>query len=41
MTFYRDVVMLPPDEIQMIRSLPQYPVLVAMAPTIPRELRVR
>jgi pimeloyl-ACP methyl ester carboxylesterase len=36
-TFYRDVVSLTPEEIEMIRSLPQYPALVAMAPTIPRE----
>jgi pimeloyl-ACP methyl ester carboxylesterase len=36
-TFWRDVVSLTPEEIEMIRSLPQYPTLVAMAPTIPRE----
>ena len=39
MTFYRDVVSLTAEEIEMIRSLPQYPALVAMAPTIPRELQ--
>jgi pimeloyl-ACP methyl ester carboxylesterase len=38
-TFWRDVVSLTPEEIEMIRSLPQYPALVAMAPTIPRELQ--
>ncbi len=38
-TFYRDVVMMSPDEIELIRSLPHYPALVAMAPTIPHESR--
>jgi pimeloyl-ACP methyl ester carboxylesterase len=37
LTFYRDVLLMTPEEIEMIRSLPQYPALVAMAPTIPRE----
>ncbi len=41
MTFYHHIVMLPPEEIEGARSLPRYPALVAMAPTIPRELRVR
>ncbi len=41
MTFYRDVVMLPPEEIEMIRSLPHFPALVAMAHLIPREMRVQ
>ena len=36
-TFWRDVVSLTPEEIEMLRSFPQYPALVAMAPNIPRE----
>ena len=39
MTFYHHIVMLPPEEIEGARSLPRYPALVAMAPTIPRELQ--
>ena len=31
--------LLPPEEIEGARSLPRYPALVAMAPTIPRELQ--
>jgi pimeloyl-ACP methyl ester carboxylesterase len=39
LTFYHHIVMLPPEEIEGARSLPRYPALVAMAPTIPRELQ--
>lgn len=39
LTFYRDIAAVTPEEIEMIRSLPRYPALVAMAPTIPRELQ--
>ena len=39
MTFYHHIVMLPPEESEGARSLPRYPALVAMAPTIPRELQ--
>jgi len=38
-TFYREIAMLAPEEIETVRSLPQYPVMVDMAPTIPRELQ--
>jgi pimeloyl-ACP methyl ester carboxylesterase len=39
LTFYREIAMLGPEDIEMVRSLPQYPTLVAIAPTIPRELQ--
>jgi pimeloyl-ACP methyl ester carboxylesterase len=39
LAFYREIAMLAPEDIEMVRSLPQYPTLVAMAPTIPRELQ--
>ena len=39
LTFYREIAMVSPEDIEMVRSLPQYPTLVAMAPTIPRELQ--
>lgn len=38
-TFYRDMVMMSPEEIEMVRSLPVWPARVALAPTIPRETR--
>ena len=37
-TFYRDIVKMSPEEIEMLRSLPVWPARVALAPTIPREL---
>jgi pimeloyl-ACP methyl ester carboxylesterase len=36
--FYRDIAMLSPEEIEMLRSLPTWPARVALAPTIPREM---
>jgi pimeloyl-ACP methyl ester carboxylesterase len=39
LTFWRDISMASPEDIETGRSLPQYPLLVAMAPTIPRELQ--
>jgi pimeloyl-ACP methyl ester carboxylesterase len=38
-TFYRDIAMLSPEEIEMVRSLPVWRARVALAPTIPHELR--
>lgn len=38
-TFYRDIVLMSPEEIEMLRSLPAWPARVALAPTIPREMR--
>jgi pimeloyl-ACP methyl ester carboxylesterase len=37
-TFYRDMVLMSPEEIEMVRSLPVWQTRVALAPTIPREL---
>lgn len=38
-TFYRDIVLMSPEEIDMIRSLPIWQARMALAPTIPREMR--
>jgi pimeloyl-ACP methyl ester carboxylesterase len=38
-TFYRDIVLMSPEEIEMLRSLPVWPARVALAPTIPHEMR--
>jgi pimeloyl-ACP methyl ester carboxylesterase len=38
-TFYRDIAMISPEEIEMLRSLPIWPTRVALAPTIPQEMR--
>jgi pimeloyl-ACP methyl ester carboxylesterase len=38
-TFYRDIALLSPEEIEMLRSLPVWPARVALAPTIPHEMR--
>ena len=38
-TFYRDIVLMSPEEIEMLRSLPLWPARVALAPTIPYEMR--
>jgi pimeloyl-ACP methyl ester carboxylesterase len=38
-TFYRDIAMISPEEIEMLRSLPLWPARVALAPTIPHEMR--
>jgi pimeloyl-ACP methyl ester carboxylesterase len=38
-TFYRDIAMISPEEIEMLRSLPTWPSRVALAPTIPHEMR--
>ena len=38
-TFYRDIAMISPEEIEMLRSLPVWPARVALAPTIPHEMR--
>jgi hypothetical protein len=38
-TFYRDIVLISPEEIEMLRSLPIWPARVALAPTIPHEMR--
>ena len=38
-TFYRDIVLMSPEEIEMFRSLPLWPARVALAPTIPHEMR--
>lgn len=38
-TFYRDIAMISPEEIEMLRSLPLWPSRVALAPTIPHEMR--
>jgi pimeloyl-ACP methyl ester carboxylesterase len=37
-TFYRDMVQVSPEELEMLRSLPVWPARVALAPTIPREI---
>lgn len=37
-TFYRDMVRMSSEEIEMVRSLPVWPARVALAPTIPREI---
>lgn len=38
-TFYRDIVLMSPEEIEMLRSLPVWPARVALASTIPHEMR--
>jgi pimeloyl-ACP methyl ester carboxylesterase len=38
-SFYRDIAMISPEEIEMLRSLPTWPSRVALAPTIPHEMR--
>jgi pimeloyl-ACP methyl ester carboxylesterase len=38
-TFYRDIVLMSPEELEMMRSLPVWPARVALAPTIPHEMR--
>lgn len=38
-TFYRDIAMISPEEIEVLRSLPVWPARVALAPTIPHEMR--
>jgi pimeloyl-ACP methyl ester carboxylesterase len=38
-TFYRDIVLMSPEEIEMLRSHPVWPARVALAPTIPHEMR--
>jgi pimeloyl-ACP methyl ester carboxylesterase len=38
-TMLRDIVKVPPHELEMLRSLPSWPARVAAAHTIPRELR--
>ncbi len=38
-TFYRDIAMISPEEIEMLRSLPIWPIRVALAPTLPHEMR--
>ncbi len=38
-TFYRDMVLMSPEELEMVRSLPVWPARVALAPTIPHEMR--
>jgi pimeloyl-ACP methyl ester carboxylesterase len=39
-TFFREIVRMPPAELTMLQSLPNWPARVAAAHTIPRELRV-
>jgi pimeloyl-ACP methyl ester carboxylesterase len=39
-TFFRDVPRLPPQEIEILQSLPNWPARVAAAHTIPRELGI-
>ena len=38
-TFYLDIVLMSPEEIEMFRSLPLWPARVALAPTIPHEMQ--
>jgi pimeloyl-ACP methyl ester carboxylesterase len=38
-TFYRDIALISPGEIEMLRSLPVWQARVALAPTIPHEMR--
>ena len=38
-SFYRDVVLMSPEEISGIKAAPTWPARVAAAPTVPRELR--
>jgi len=38
-TFYGDIVMMTPEQIELLRSQPIWPSRVAMAPTIPHELQ--
>ncbi len=38
-TFYRDIVLMSSEEIEMFRSLPLWPARVALAPPIPHEMR--
>ena len=38
-TFYRDIALIPSEDIEMLRSLPVWPARVALAPTIPHEMR--
>ncbi|MDQ5826723.1 MAG: alpha/beta hydrolase [Chloroflexota bacterium] len=38
-TFYRGIAMISPEEIEMLRSLPVWQAPVALAPTIPHEMR--
>ncbi len=39
MTYYRDIVLMPEQEIALLRSLPNWPARTAIAHTVPRELR--
>lgn len=39
LTFFREIVKVPPHELEMLRSLPNWPARVAAAHTIPREMR--
>jgi pimeloyl-ACP methyl ester carboxylesterase len=38
-TFFREIVKAPPQELEMLRSIPNWPTRVAAAHTIPREMR--
>jgi pimeloyl-ACP methyl ester carboxylesterase len=38
-TFYREIALISPEEIEMLRSLPVWQARVALAPTIPHEMR--
>jgi pimeloyl-ACP methyl ester carboxylesterase len=40
-TFFREVVRMPPDEFELFRSLPTWPLRLAAAHTLPRELRAQ
>jgi pimeloyl-ACP methyl ester carboxylesterase len=40
-TFFREVVLMPPDEFELFRSLPAWPMRVSAAHTLPRELRAQ
>jgi pimeloyl-ACP methyl ester carboxylesterase len=37
--FYHDIALISPEEIEMLHSLPTWPARVALAPTIPHEMR--
>jgi pimeloyl-ACP methyl ester carboxylesterase len=37
-TFYRDIALISPEELEMLRSLPVWPARVALASTIPQEM---
>lgn len=39
-SFFRQVVRMPPEELEMLRGLPNWPARVAAARTIPREMRL-